>query len=162
MGLIINDKLQMLMVGYPTVSDKYNVTGGVLVGDVPVKFGSLVKHSDQKGFYEAITGAVTIDKIAGFVLATNVKMPSEWPGNTVVVQPGEAFNLVLRDSFLAVELDEDAVEENILANKAVAVKLASGKLSTTGVAGATDLPDVVFTGVYEKHGTTIVAEIYIK
>lgn len=162
MSLIINKSIPMFIVGYPTVSDKYNVTGGLLTGDAPVKFGQLVKFSGTKGYYEALAGGEAITDIAGFVLATNVKLAQDWPGTTVQVNPGEAFNLVLSNSYLAVELGEDAVEENITANKAVAIKLADGTLTTSGVAAATDLPHVVFTGMYEKHGDVIVAEILVK
>lgn len=162
MGLIINESIPMFKVGYPTVSDKYNITGGTLVGSASVAFGSLVKFSSTKGYYEAITSTVTLADIAGFVLATNVKLANDWPATTWAVNPGEAFNLVLPGSYLAVELDESAVESNIAANKAVAVILANGKLTTTGVSGATDLPGVVFTGMYELHGTTKVAEILVK
>lgn len=163
MGLIINKSIPMFIVGYPTVSDKYNVTGGILVGNTPAKFGQLVKFSGTKGYFEAISGAVTLADIAGFVLATNVKLAENWPGSTVQVNPGEAFNLTLPGSYLAIELDAGAVEGNIAANKPVGVILASGKLTTEVVtATAPALPNVVFTGMYEKHGTTLVAEIYVK
>ena len=39
--LIIKDKIDMLMKGYPTVSDKYNVAGGVLTGNAAAQFGEL-------------------------------------------------------------------------------------------------------------------------
>ena len=163
MGLIIKDKIPMFIVGYPTVSDKYNITGGILMGDTPVHFGDLVKFSSTKGYYEAITSAVALTDIAGFVLATNVKLNETWPAGDVLVKPEEAFNLVLPGSYLAIELDSGAKEANILANKSVAVILATGKC-TTEVADATApaLPNVVFTGMYEKHGSSLVAEIYVK
>lgn len=161
--LIIKDKINALMKGYPTVSDKYNVAGATLVkNSAPVAFGELVKFSDTKGYYEAITEEVTMDQIAGFVLATNVKLNTIYPEGGVEVKGGEAFNLVLPNSYLAVELEADAVEGNIVANKAVAVKLATGKLTTSGVASATNLPNVVFTGTYEKHGEVFYAEILVK
>ena len=163
MSLIIKNKINMLMKGYPTVSDKYNVTGGTLVsGSNPVKFGELVKYSSTKGYYEAITETTTIDQIAGFVLATNVKLNTKWPEGDVQVEAGEAFNLVLPGSYMAIELEVDAVEANIAANKKVAVKLDTGKLTTSGITDATDLPNVVFTGTYEKHGNVFYAEILIK
>lgn len=161
--LIIKDKINMLMKGYPTVSDKYNVAGATLVASsAPVQFGELVKYSGTKGYYEAITGTVTLEQIAGFVLATNVKLNTVYPQGGVEVKGGEAFNLVLPGSYLAVELEADAVEANIAAGKKVAVKLATGKLTTSGVASATDLPDVVFTGTYEKHGNVFYAEVLVK
>ena len=75
MGLIIGKSgIPMFKVGYPTVSDKYNITGGTLAGTTPVKFGDLVKFSAAKGYFEAITGTVTVGDIAGFVLATIAPM----------------------------------------------------------------------------------------
>ena len=168
MNLIINDKLPMFITGYPTVSDKYNVSGAILTGNAPAKFGELVKFSGTKGYYEAITGAVTLKDIAGFVLATNVKVAEDFPGTKVQVNPGEAFNLMM-SGFMAVELDSAATESEVKANSAVQVILATGKLTTsdknnTGTVEA--LPNVVFTGLVENHGTQeapkLVAEIYIK
>ena len=163
MGLIIKDKIPMFKVGYPAVSDKYNIAGGTLVGTTPAKFGDLVKFSATKGYFEAITGAVTLADIAGFTLATNVKLSETWPATDVQINPGEAFNLVLPGSYLAIELATGAREANVIANKPVAVILATGKC-TTEVASSTApaLPNVVFTGLYEKHGDKIVAEIYVK
>lgn len=163
MGLILKDKIPMFKVGYPTVSDKYNITGGMLAGTAPAKFGDLVKFSATNGYYEAITGAVTLADIAGFTLATNVKVAEDWPATKVQINPGEAFNLVLPGSYLAIELDAGAREVNIKANKPVAVILASGKCTTeVATSTAPALPGVVFTGLFEKHGDKIVAEIYVK
>lgn len=163
MGLILKDKIPMFKVGYPTVSDKYNITGGMLAGTTPVKFGDLVKFSTTAGYFEAITGTVTLDDIAGFTLATNVKVAEDWPATKVQINPGEAFNLVLPGSYLAIELDAGANEAHVKANKPVAVILATGKC-TTEVAASTApaLPGVVFTGLVEKHGDKLVAEIYVK
>lgn len=163
MGLILKDKIPMFKVGYPTVSDKYNITGGVLTGETPVKFGDLVKFSATKGYYEAITSAVTVADIAGFVLATNVKLATEWPAteDSVKVLPGEAFNLVLPGSYLAIELDTTAVETNVKANAKVYAIPATGKCTTVSASNL-ELPGVVFTGMVEKHGETLVAEIYVK
>lgn len=161
MGLIIKDKIKMFQVGYPTVSDKYNITGGTLTGETPVHFGDLVKFSDEKGYFEAITGTVALTDIAGFVLATNVKLNELWPEGNVQVNPGEAFNLVLPGSYLAIELDSSAVEANVNANAQVYVIPATGKC-TTEAGSNLALPGVVFTGMVEKHGEALVAEIYVK
>ena len=162
MGLIIKDALPKFKVGYPTVSDKYNVTGGVLAGETPVKFGDLVKFSATKGYYEAITGAVTIDEIAGFVLATNVKLAVDYPGTKVETLPGEAFNLTLPMSYMAIKLDSTAVEGDIKANKQVYAIPATGKCTTVSASNLA-LPGVVFTGEYERGSDgAFVAEIYIK
>lgn len=167
MGLIIGKSgIPMFKVGYPTVSDKYNITGGTLAGANPVKFGDLVKFSSDKGYFEAITSTVSLADIAGFVLATNVKLAVEWPAtnDSVKVLPGEAFNLVLPGSYLAIELDASAVEANVKANAQVYAIAATGKCTTEAGSNPSNLalPGVVFTGMVEKHGTAIVAEIYIK
>lgn len=164
MGLIIGKKgIPMFKVGYPTISDKYNVAGGILAGETPVKFGDLVKFSDEKGYFEAITETVTLENLAGFVLATNVKLATEWPASegSVKVLPGEAFNLVLPGSYLAIELDATAVEANIKANAKVYAIPATGKCTTVAASNIA-LPNVVFTGLSEKHGDALVAEIYVK
>lgn len=160
MSLIIKDKIPMFIVGYPTVSDKYNVSGALLEGDTSVAFGDLVTYGSSAGYFKAITEALaSVDKVAGFVLATNVKLNEKWPEGDIKVNPGEAFNLVLPGSYLAIALDSAAVETDIAANKSVGVVLATGKCTT---AQDNVLPNVVFTGLYEKHGATIVAEILVK
>lgn len=161
MGMIIKNKIPMFKVGYPTVSDKYNVIGGTLTGETPVKFGDLVKFSDTRGYFEAITGTITLANIAGFVLATNVKLADGYPATTVSVNPGEAFNLVLPGTYMAIELDSTAVEGHVLANKQVYVIPATGKCTTEADSNLA-LPSVVFTGMVEKHGDKLVAEILIK
>lgn len=161
MSLIIKDKIPMFKIGYPTVSDKYNITGGILTGRDPVAFGRLVKFSGTNGYYEAITEAVTVDQIAGFVLATNVKLATDYPATKWEVLPGEAFNLVLPGSYLAIELDEAAVESDVLANKQVYAIPATGKCTTVSENNLA-LPGVVFTGMSEKQGSKLVAEILVK
>lgn len=168
MSLIIKDKIQMLMRGYPTVSDKYDVSGAILEGAEGVKFGDVVQFGSTAGYFKAISAtqtAAAITDVAGFVVATNVKLADGFPGTTVTTLPGEAFNILIK-GFIAVELGSDAVVANIVANKAVAIKLATGALTTSGIVGATDIPNVVFTGIYENHGTAAApkyfAEIYVK
>lgn len=168
MSLIIKDQIPMLRKGYPTVSDKYNVSGGILAGSTAVHFGELVKRSSTPGYFEAITSTVTLDAICGFVLATNVKLAQNWPGTTIQVNPGEAFNLLI-NGFIAVELNNTAVSTDIIANAPVYVKLADGTLTTSTNASAgtiVALPNCVFTGVYENIGTAgspiYLAEIYVK
>lgn len=162
MSLIINKNVPMMIIGFPTISDKYNVAGGVLMGDSSVEFGKLVKYSSTAGYYEAITETVTVDDIAGFVLGTNVKLSETYPSGDVKVNPGEGFNLLI-DGFIAVELAESAVESDIVPNAAVKVVLSTGEITTSSVESDTDtLPNVVFTGTYEYQGSKLVAEIYVK
>lgn len=164
MGLIINDSIQKMMVGYPTVSDKYNVAGGVLTGSAAVKFGDLVKVSDTTGYFEPAAGATSVDKIAGFALATNVKLAEGFPGEVTQINPGEAFNLMI-NGFIAAELDSEATIANVVPNAKAYVILATGKITTADKADTTkvvELPGYIFTGVTETQGTAKVAEIFVK
>lgn len=161
MGLIIKEKLQALMAGYPTMGDKYNVTGGILSGANPVKFGELVMF-DGNGHYKKVASASALTDIAGFVLATNVKTAEGFATNVVQVNPGEAFNLVLGGSWLAVETAEEDGDD-IKPNGAVYVSLTDGKLYASSGTGHTNtLPGVVFTGTFELQGSKVIAEVIVK
>lgn len=166
--LIIKDKIPMLKIGYPTVSDKYDVAGAVLDGSSPVAFGDLVMFSSTQGYFKKAASMSAITDAAGFVVATNVKLAEGFPGTTVQVNPGEAFNLLVK-GFIAVELDDSADDDYATANSAVYVILSTGKLTTSDQASAgtvVALPNCVFTGTIENQGTVAspkyVAEIYIK
>ena len=159
MAMIIKDKLQMLMKGFPTVSDKYNVLPAVLDGTAPVNFGDVVVYSTTDGYYTKPTTITAAAQVAGFVVATNVKVPENYPGTTIQVNPGEAFNL-LHSGYLAVELDSGAVDANVAAGKGVAV-LPSGKIATAGVSTAIALTNVTFTGTKETVNGKRYAEIYM-
>lgn len=167
MSLIIKDKIKMFMIGYPTVSDKYNVAGGVLEGSNPAHFGELVKIGSAPGFFDAIGNGVTltdVSEIGGFVVATNVKLNETWPAGTVQVNPGEAFNLLV-NGFIAVELDTTADPDDIVPNAPCYVVLATGKVTTSSQASANtvvQLPNCYFTGLYETQDSKPVAEIYVK
>lgn len=122
------------------------------------------------GYYKVPAAQITeVGNIAGFVLATNIKLNEAWPEGNVRVNTNEAFNLTLPGTYIALQLDSGATEANIAAGKKVAVFLNTsskyGKLTTTGTTNATDLPNVTFTGTYENHGTADapiwVAEVYI-
>lgn len=159
MGMIIKNHIQKLMKGYPTVSDKYNVAGATLGGSDPVYFGDLVKFGSD-GLYEAITSTVTLADIAGFVLATNVKL-AESDDVTVPTKPGEQFNLALGgNTYMAIALASGADATDIAPNGQVYVDLDTGKCTTDS--GETALPGVVFTGVYEEVAGELLAEILIK
>ena len=158
MAMIIKDKLQMLMKGFPTVSDKYNVLPAVLDGTAPVDFGDVVVYSTTAGYYTKPVTITAAAQVAGFVVATNIKLPENYPGTTIQVNPGEAFNL-LHSGYIAVALDAGAADANIAAGKKVAV-LPTGQITTSGTATALDLDGVVFTGTKEKVGGITLAEIY--
>jgi len=169
MGLIIKDKLQALMNGHPTVSDKYNVGGGILTGSTAAKFGSLVKVTATPGYYEPAAGVSAAIKIAGFIVATNVKLAQEWPGTTVQVNPGEAFNLLI-NGFIAAELDADATIANVAAVAAVgaastdtvvdAEKTYYTRASSTAGAGLLNDGSYAYTEVASPTGNPSTSSYY--
>lgn len=122
--MIIKDKISMLRKGYPTVSDKYNVAGGILQsGSADVPFGELVAYGSQVGYYKAATSVEAVGDIAGVILATNVKLSGVWPDENQagLVKPAEAFNLML-DGYIAIELDDSVETETADAVAAVGAK----------------------------------------
>lgn len=163
MGLIIKDKITQLMRGYPTVSDKYNVEGGINEGSEGLNFGDMVVYGTQTGYYKKATALTSIDDFAGFVLATNVKLEDTW-GKTndgPITNPGEAFNLFM-NGFIAVQLKSDATVAQIKNGKKVAVVLASAEVTTADKiddSTIVELPGYEFTGIYEQQGTVLLAEV---
>lgn len=113
MGLIIKNKIAQLKKGYPTVSDKYNVQGGIYEGDskgTALHFGDLLAYGSATGHYVKLTTEATVDKLAGICLATNVKLANRYPGDSnasVETVKGEAFNLLVR-GFIAVAIKDAA------------------------------------------------------
>lgn len=163
MSLIIKDKIKQLMCGYPTVSDKYNVEGGIIEGTNGVNFGDMVVYGSKTGYYKKATALTSVDEIAGFVLATNVKLEDTWGGENKgpVTYPGEAFNLFM-NGFIAIALKSDATLAKIKNGAKVAVVLASAEVTTVDkIAASTivELPGYEFTGIYEKQGATLLAEV---
>lgn len=155
MGLIIKNKIQQLMQGYPTVSDKYDVAPAVLEG-AEVACGAPVTFGTTAGRYKACETAT--DAVAGFVLATNVKVPSVYPADDAqTYESGDAFNLMFK-GFIAVPLDATAVDASIKNGAKVAL-LAGGKITTSGVSDATDIEGAFFTGLFETVKGVKLAEI---
>lgn len=163
MSLIIKDKIKQLMRGYPTVSDKYNVEGGIIEGTDGVNFGDMVVYGSTTGYYKKATTLTSIDEFAGFVLATNVKLEDTW-GKTndgPITNPGEAFNLFM-NGFIAIALKSDATVAQIKNGAKVAVVLATAEITTADKLAAStivELPGYEFTGIYEQQGTTLLAEV---
>lgn len=176
MGLIIT-KIKKLLKGYPTVSDKYNVSGGTLEG-AEVEFGAPVAYGSTTGYYVKYTGAEE-QKVAGINMAKNVKLINQYPANgaIVTVKEGEAVDLFL-DGFIAIELDVElpttpaegkTLEETIyaaidalgIAEGDDAVVTANGKFAkATGAEG-----EVVygkFTGITEYNYGKALAEIVVR
>lgn len=163
MSLIIKDKIKQLMRGYPTVSDKYNVEGGIIEGTDGVNFGDMVVYGSTTGYYKKATALTDVNEFAGFVLATNVKLEDTWGGENKgpVTYPGEAFNLFM-NGFIALSLKSDATLAQIKNGAKVAVVLATAELTTADKIAAdtiVELPDYEFTGIYEKQGATLLAEV---
>lgn len=184
MGLIIKNKIAQLKKGYPTVSDKYNVQGGINVDNTPLHFGDLVTYGDTTGHYVKMTA--TTEKLAGIVLATNVKLANKYPGDSnasVETLKGEAFNLLVR-GFVAVKVlaadyktaydayvadPTDAKKTALESAKAdVIAEYAEGvdaELALDGaevvftVADQNALQGVYFMGVVEFVGDEVIAEI---
>lgn len=134
MGLILKDKLQELMRGYPTVSDKYNVRGGTLASTSDVgHFGDLVAFNGD-GFFTVVDEAhplSDISQLAGVLLATNVKVTPDFFGGYTAeapTMPGEAFNLAVSGYIalpVAVEGTDDA-EPTKAEKEAVAATITEG------------------------------------
>lgn len=122
MSMIIKDRIKALKLGYPTVSDKYNVAGG-MAGNAPIEVGRLVKYTSVPGIYEEAVGMADIAELAGVALAVNVKLNPIWPQDgafPITIQPNEAFDVFV-DGFIAVELDPTVSTETTLAVPAVGV-----------------------------------------
>ena len=160
MGLIYGKSgIPKLMVGYPTVSDKYDVGPAVLEGSTAIYPGDVVMYGTASGAYKAASSLSAMTDIAGIAVATNVKVPSAYPApqGPVAYQPGEAFNLLVR-GFVAVALDADAVLAN--AKEGATVYLtAAGKCTTVSTNNiATPWK---FMGITELKGSVKVAEIVL-
>lgn len=164
MGLILGKSgFRKFKVGYPTVSDKYDVAGGILLGETAAHNGDVLMFGDQAGSYKVASGLTNANQVAGILLATNVKLADRYPAtsDSVVWKVGEAVNLMVR-GFVAVECDSTVVEANIKEGAPVYLT-AAGKVTT--VSSGNIATTWKFMGLYENHGTTaakkIVAEIVL-
>lgn len=159
MGLILGKNgSPKLMVGYPTVSDKYDVGPAVLEGSTPIYPGDVVMFGSASGSYLPASSLAAFDgKVAGIALATNVKVPNAYPApkGPVAYQPGEAFNICVR-GFIAVAMDADAVLAD--AKEGAKVYLTSAGKVTTVSTSNIETP-WRFMGIAELHGSEKVAEI---
>ena len=161
MGLIYGKTgIPKLMVGYPTVSDKYDVGPAVLEGSTPIYPGDVVKHGSASGAYVPASSLASFADVAGIALATNVKVPTTYPApqGPVAIQGGEAFGLLVR-GFVAVKLDASAVLANAKEGATVYVTTA-GKLTTVSGGGNIETP-WKFMGITELHGSDKIAEIVL-
>lgn len=160
MSLILGkDGVQKLMVGYPTVSDKYEVGPAVLEGSAPVLPGDVVMVGSASGNYKPAASLSDMSEVGGIVLATNVKVPSVWPApvGPVPVNPGEAFGLLVR-GFVAVALDSAAVKADVKEGAPVYLTSA-GKITT--VSASNIATPWKFMGIVEGETGSLVAEIVL-
>ena len=160
MGLIYGKSgIPKLMVGYPTVSDKYDVGPAVLEGSTAILPGDVVMYGSASGAYLPASSLSAMTEVAGIALATNVKVPMQYPAaqGPVAFQPGEAFGLLVR-GFVAVALDADAVLDDAKEGAPVYITSA-GKITTVSTSNiATPWK---FMGITELHGSEKVAEIVL-
>lgn len=163
MSLILGSKIPELMQGYPTISDKYDVVPAVLDNtSAAVKAGTPVILGSTAGRFTAPASGATIDQYAGFVLATNVKVPNTYPAHSVdqTYVAGDAFNLMIR-GFIAVPVGSAATVASIVNGAPVYVTLATGAIvtATETAEGTVQLPGAYFTGtttlVSGTLGTTV-------
>lgn len=160
MGLIYGKSgIPKLMVGYPTVSDKYDVGPAVLEGSTAIYPGDVVMYGTASGAYKAASSLSAMTDIAGIAVATNVKVPAQYPApaGPVAFQPGEAFGLMVR-GFIAVQLDADAVMADVKEGAPVYVT-AAGKCTTVSTSNI--LTPWKFMGIKELHGSAKIAEIVL-
>ena len=166
MGLIIKNKIQELMKGYPTISDKYDVAPAVLEGATAVGAGELVALGSTAGRYTAVSSSTAIGSIAGFCLASNVKVPNTYPASTADQSyvAGDAFNLMIKGFIAAPVKLGDA--ETITNGQAVYVMIggvAAGAITVSGhteaSGSATQLPGAFYTGLVETVNGVKLAEI---
>lgn len=154
MSLIIKDKISQLMRGYPTVSDKYNVQGGINEGPAALTFGDMIKFGSQTGYYTKAESLTSINEFAGFVLATNVKLEDTWFGTNMFgpqTMPGEAFN-VFMNGFIALTMKSDTDVTKIKEGSKIGVTLATTDLVTADKIDSTsivELPGYELTGIYD-------------
>lgn len=157
MGLIKGKLgLQKMLVGYPTVSDKYDVVPATLSG-ADVVNGDVVMYTNDHSVYAKANSITVATQLAGVVLATNVKVPSTYPAGSMNVptKAGEQFNLIVK-GYVAVALDSAADLANAKEGTPVYCT-AAGKLTTVSASNVET--NWKFTGVTEVQGTAKVAEI---
>lgn len=147
MSMILNDHIAKLKKGYPTVSDKYDVSGGILGGSAAVEVGTVLALTEQSGVFAPAVAATTVDKIAGIALAPNVKLTDIWSGDRrTMVFPGEAVNLCFNGLF-AVEV---GTEVAAAVTPGAQVGWDNGALVVHADGGTSvAIPDWFFTGCVE-------------
>ena len=160
MSLIIGKKINMLKLGYPTVSDKYDVAGATLTGETKVAFGAPVSWDSSTGEGAYVKAFTSTDTLAGFVVATNVKVPTTYPAeDNPVVLPGESLNLLVK-GYVAVKCNASISTASIQPFAKLSLN-AAGEVIAYSDSAAKQV-NGYFTGVWEKQGSDIIAEIYVE
>lgn len=178
MSLIIKDKIAQLKKGYPTVSDKYNVQGGINEGPAVLHFGDLIAYGTTTGHYVKMPTTGTLANLAGILLATNVKLANRYPGDSnakVETLEGEPFNLLVR-GFVAVAIADattayttakatyDAIiaDDTKTAEEKKAAKVAFDTATKNAVASAAHEGASVYlvNGEFATTGTDVVPGAY--
>lgn len=168
MGLIIKREIQKLLPGYPTVSDKYNVQGGVLASDsADAYFGTALLGTAVDGAYKAAASVTASSVLAGILLATNVKLAGEYPAGPsyrVKSVAGEEVNCMI-EGFIAVPTAITAAGfTGINAGTPVDIT-AAGAFTANGTSSDFNIKGAYYTGVAEVKDlggvATVVAEIYL-
>lgn len=158
MGLIVKKSLKKLLAGYPTVSDKYGVQGGILGGATAAHYGDLLVFGANQGEYNVAAAGATPADIAGIALATNIKLVRQFPGGSNAVnatfEVGEAINVCI-NGYIAVPVVVADITDLV---EGAPVYLDSNAKLTEASTG-TQIPGWTFTGVYEAVGAGYVAEI---
>ena len=177
MGLIIKRNIQKLMAGFPTVSDKYNVQGGIVSPDsdpVLPGFALFSVFGNAPGEYFAnIKGDAA--SLAGIALATNVKTPRNYPagaGYYAPFMPGEAVNCMI-EGYVAVVTDMDVqlFTEGSLTDGLPVYVNEDGAFAPDDSSSGYLIPGARFTGIAEikaiqnpatgESHNVVVAEIYL-
>lgn len=110
MSMILNDHIKKLKKGYPTVSDKYDVSGGILGGETAIEVGTVLALTDVSGVFVPVAADTPAAKVAGIALSPNVKLTDIWSGDRrTKVFPGEAVNLCFNGLF-ATEVAAEVAE----------------------------------------------------
>lgn len=166
MSLIIGPNgIAKLKLGYPTVSDKYDVDGGLYVGDDPIPFGTILKYTSVSGQYKAASDGISAEsplevaQIAGVALATNVKLATE-PGHEVFINKGEPANRLL-SGYVALALPSGADLTAFGPGDPVGISLTDASIHPVG-GDYVAIPGWTFTGVTDtaSDGTKL-AEVRI-
>lgn len=163
MGLILNQSLKKLTKGYPTRTAKEQVEGGIVAStSANILPGNVICFTSTAGEFTATFDAT---KIAGIALATNVKLVTEYPGESKDAPfcPGEAINLMI-SGYIAMELDSSLYTVAADGTVTFDASIVEGAAATTDgekitAVGAQTGFNAVFTGVVEYNNGKGLAEI---